>query len=207
MITKEQLKSMSDDEILELIRKSQGNTGKTFSETMGCDFSYSHLLDTIKRRGYVLDWYNPDWYHPGERTESIIDDGEHINITLTKPKGEVIRRTYSLDKDTADRWSALTSNKPYPSTILTYALENFINDYCDGKITLLLDNTLDIEEIKKNKKKGKKSVLVTKKEESKIIPNEIEEEYHKEIITEEVEEPVNESVPEEYVEVPEESEV
>ena len=59
MITKDDLRNMSDRELLDLINQAteQHCTGKNFSEKFDCDFSYTHLTQMLRNRGWTLGWH------------------------------------------------------------------------------------------------------------------------------------------------------
>lgn len=63
-MTKEEVQQKTDAELLQMIQRAQGHTGKDFTAHMGCDFSYSYLTGLLRDRGYENGWHKTsEGYH------------------------------------------------------------------------------------------------------------------------------------------------
>ena len=130
MITKDDCQAMTDSELLHLVNRATGHTGKDFSEFMNCDFSYSFLTMELKNRGYVNGWYNPSHVATPEATAII---------KMKKSDEEVTRQSYMVDRKTAAEWKQFNKNVPYKTVTLGWALRRFMDDVKSGRIKFELE--------------------------------------------------------------------
>ena len=126
-MTKEELRSKPDDFLLDLVKKAvtEHHTGKDFAETYSADFSYNFLRNELEARGWVDDW------HKVTPTDAPTTTIEMHTIDKTT------RRTYSISKETAERWSAFIADKPYTAILTDEALKRFMDDYENHVVELI----------------------------------------------------------------------
>lgn len=125
MISKEEVKSFSDEKLKEMQKKAQGHT-TDFKEYLNCDFSYSFFSNVLKQRGLPHRLRNAN-------NEVSRTDTPDI-ITLNKSEYSTIRKSYTISSSTADEWRNFCKNVPNPSILLSAAMERFMDDYKTGKI-------------------------------------------------------------------------
>lgn len=129
-ITKEICQSMCDSELLELVNKATGHTGKDFGEFMNCDFSYSFLTTELKNRGYINGWYNPS---------QIATPQKEAVIKMRKSDEETTRQSYMVDSSIAAEWKEFNKHVPYKTVTIGWALKRFMDDYNSGRIKFELE--------------------------------------------------------------------
>ncbi|MCR4813789.1 MAG: hypothetical protein K5879_03050 [Lachnospiraceae bacterium] len=130
-MTKEGAMQLSDAELLQMIDKATGHTGKDFQDFMNCDFSYTTLTNILKDRGYENGWHKTS-----EGSSPII---KATVIPMKKSEEETVRRSYSLEKSIADEWNDFNKNVPFKSVTLGCALKRFMTDCRSGKIKFELE--------------------------------------------------------------------
>ena len=126
-MTKEQLQQKPDSELLAMVTKAAGHTGKDFKEYVRCDFSYSFLTTELRNRGYANGWYKTNGAEAktSQKPETII---------LQKPETEGKRLTLTVSDKTAEAWRQLTAPVSYKQVAADAALNRFITDVRSGKI-------------------------------------------------------------------------
>ena len=129
-ITKEVCQSMNDSELLNLVNKATGHTGKDFGEFMNCDFSYSFLTTELKNRGYINGWYNLSQITPPQK-EAI--------IKMRKSDEETTRQSYMVDTSIAAEWKEFNKHVPYKTVTIGWAMKRFMDDYNSGRIKFELE--------------------------------------------------------------------
>lgn len=127
LMTKEQLQQKPDVELLAMVNKSAGHTGKDFQDYMRCDFSYSFLTTELRNRGYTNGWYKVDG---AEAKNSLKPE----TIILQKPESEGKRLTLTVSKEIIDAWRQLTAPVSYKQVVADAALNRFISEVRSGKI-------------------------------------------------------------------------
>ena len=130
-ITKEDAQSLSDSELLHMIQKAQGHTGKDFSDYMNCDFSYSYLTSLIRDRGYENGWHKTS-----EGSSPVL---KPTVIRMKKSDEGTTRKSFIIDENVAAEWKEFNKNVPFPSVTLGCALRRFMEDYRSGRITFELE--------------------------------------------------------------------
>lgn len=130
-LTKEAVKSLSDAELLQMLKDAKGHTGTDFGSYMNCEFSYTYLTSILEDRGYKNGWYKA-----GKGSSPTIRPDI---ITMSMPDDETVRKSYILDADTAKKWKDFNKKIPFPSVTLSAALSRFMADYKDGKIKFELE--------------------------------------------------------------------
>lgn len=130
-MTKEEAQQKSDDELLQMILKAQGHTGKDFSEYMNCDFSYTYLTGLIRDRGFENGWH--------KTSEGASPAIKPTIIFMKKSDEGTTRKSFIIDQDVASEWKDFNKHVPFPSVTLGCALRRFMDDYRSGRITFELD--------------------------------------------------------------------
>ena len=130
-LTKEQCKQLSDAEILNLVQKAQGHTGKDFSDYLNCDFSYSYLTGLLRDRGYENGWHKVT-NEPATAQKSTV-------IQMKKSDQPTTRQTFVIDKSVANEWKEFNQNVPFKSVTISFALRRFIEEYKSGRIKFELE--------------------------------------------------------------------
>lgn len=130
-LTKEAVKSLSDAELLQLIKDAKGHTGTDFGSYLNCDFSYTYLTSILEDRGFKNGWH--------KASEGSSPTIRPDIITMSMPDDETVRKSYILDADTAKKWKDFNKKIPFPSVTLSAALSRFMADYKDGKIKFELE--------------------------------------------------------------------
>lgn len=125
MITKEELKNKDDEFLLELVNSAAGQTAD-FQKNFDADFSYSYLLDELKKRGAQNGWYFPNG--------TVKTD----TIPLYASK-ESIRKSFTLSPSVAKRWKSAMEHIPFPSLALDAALNRFVDDIEAGRVQFELN--------------------------------------------------------------------
>ena len=125
MISKEEVKSFSDEKLKEMHKKAQGHT-TDFKEYLNCDFSYSFFSNVLKQRGLPHRLRNAN-------NEVSRTDTPDI-ITLNKSEYSTIRKSYTVSSKTAEEWKKFSKDIPNPSVLLSAAMERLMNDYKAGKV-------------------------------------------------------------------------
>ena len=139
MIRKEDVTTMTDEKLLEMVQQSKGHTGEGFKEFMDCNFTYSVLIRELKRRGYVNGWYKPlaKYSEPFTSGKTLsINQSQQTVIKLVNNRGKDnrVRKTIEVSKETWDRWKELVSALPWSGTVLEIALLRFLDDIDNEKI-------------------------------------------------------------------------
>ena len=130
MLTKERLKEMPDNELLELVTKAKGNTGKEFKTHFKTDFSYSVVLGELRNRGYENGWYKA-----GDSAVVAQKKTEYIYLEdLEASNGEVKKTSFDISKKTLERWRRMTSMISHKSKILELAMNRFMDELDSGKM-------------------------------------------------------------------------
>ncbi len=130
-MTKEEAQQKSDAELLQMIQRAQGHTGKDFSEYMNCDFSYTYLTGLIRDRGYENGWHKTS-----EGSSPVV---KPTVIRMKKSENGTTRKSFIIDEDVAEEWKSFNKNVPFPSVTLGCALRRFMEDYHSGRITFKLE--------------------------------------------------------------------
>ncbi len=130
-LSKEAVKSLSDSELLQMLKDAKGHTGTDFGRYMNCEFSYTYLTSILEDRGYKNGWYKA-----GKGSSPTIRPDI---ITMSMPNGETVRKSFIIDSDTAKQWKEFNKKIPFPSVTLSAALIRFMDDYKDGKIKFELE--------------------------------------------------------------------
>ena len=130
-ISKEELKTKSDQELLDMVAQSVGHTGKDFPEYMGADFSYSFLTSTLKDRGYENGWH--------KTSGSDRKAGEPERIVMRKSDDDTVRQSYQLSRSVAKEWKEFNRSIPYKTVTLDAALKRFMSDARSGRIRFELE--------------------------------------------------------------------
>lgn len=130
-LKKSELRKKTDAELLDLVQKSVGHTGKDFSTYMNCDFSYSYLTSLLKDRGFINGWYKPS-----NKTSSVKDV---TIISMKKSENETCRQAYMIEKSIASEWKEFNKNIPYKTVTIGSALQRFMDDVKSGHIRFSLE--------------------------------------------------------------------
>ena len=130
-ITKEEAQQKSDAELLQMIQRAQGHTGKDFQEYMNCDFSYTYLTGLIKERGYENGWH--------KTSEGTSPTQKPVVIQMKKSDEDAVRQSYMVDKSVAEEWKLFNKNVPYKTVTLGCALRRFMDDVKSGRIKFELE--------------------------------------------------------------------
>ena len=130
-ITKEEAQQMTDTELLQMVQKATGHTGKDFTDYMGCDFSYTYLTGLLKDRGYEMGWH--------KTSEGIAPVQKQLTIKMKKPEEDTSRQSYVVEKSVAEEWKLFNKNVPYKSVTIGWALRRFMDDYNSGRIKFELE--------------------------------------------------------------------
>ena len=130
-MTKEEVQQKSDYELLQMIQRAQGHTGKDFPAHMGCDFSYSYLTGLLRDRGYENGWHKTS-----EGSSPVV---KPTVIRMKKSDDGTTRKSYIADEVIAAEWKEFNKNVPFPSVTLSWALRRFMEDYRSGRITFELE--------------------------------------------------------------------
>lgn len=130
IMTKEEVQMKTDEELLQMVKKAQKHTNN-FAQFMGCDFSYTYLINLLHERGYENGWHRA--------TNKTVHEGKPEIIKLRKPEGATTRKSYIIEGDIANQWKEFNLNVPYPSVTIGSALQRFMSDYKEGRIKLELD--------------------------------------------------------------------
>ena len=131
-MTKEEVQQKTDEELIQMIQKSQGFTGKEFSDRMNCDFSYSYLTGLLKKRGYENGWHKTT----SEGSSPIV---KPVVLQMKKSDDEVSRQSYMVEKSVADEWKQFNKNVPYKTVTLGWALRRFMDDVRSGRVKFELE--------------------------------------------------------------------
>ena len=130
-MTKEEVQEKSDEELLQMIQKAPGHTGKDFSDYMNCDFSYTYLTGLLRDRGYENGWH--------KTSEGVSPITKPTVIQMKKSEEESVRQSYMIDKPTAEKWKKFNQHVPYKTVTLGWALRRFMDDYESGRIKFELE--------------------------------------------------------------------
>ena len=131
LMTKEELLTKSDADLLDMVNKAAGHTGKDFQEFMECDFSYSFLTTTLKNRGYENGWHKVDGTAVATQAAEV--------ILMKKSDAETVRQSYQIGKRVAAEWKEFNKNVPFKSVTLESAMQRFMSDVKSGKIRFELE--------------------------------------------------------------------
>lgn len=130
-ITKEEAQQMTDTELLQMVQKATGHTGKDFTDYMGCDFSYTYLTGLLKDRGYENGWHKTS-----EGSSPVV---KPTIIRMKKSDEGTTRKSFIIDEDVAAEWKEFNKNVPFPSVTIGWALRRFMDDYNSGRIKFELE--------------------------------------------------------------------
>lgn len=133
-MSKDELQTLPDSKLLEMVDAAKGHTGKDFQDTLNCDFSYSFLTSTLSDRGYVTGWYKAGDAKVSPQPEVV---------TLHKTSGGD-RLTLTVDAAVKDEWHALTDGSSYRQCIANEALSRFIRAVRNGQLKFEVDLTTPI---------------------------------------------------------------
>lgn len=139
MLSKKDVISMSNEQVLALVDKAKGHTGDDFKQHMDCDFTYSYLTSELKRRGYV---FYSCWYLEGEipatpgkqQKYDKADIPDIVYLGEKIPKENRIKTTVEMKKETWDRWKEMTETLSNKMVVLDAALMRFMDDFDQGNI-------------------------------------------------------------------------
>ena len=130
LITKADLAAMSNAELLNMVKKSKGHTGKDFKSYMKADFSYTALTNEITRRGGKTGYYfgSPlgDFKPEEKKCEAI---------KIVKSADNIVKKNYRIDKHTSELWDETFKNIPSKSFLVNMALLNLIEKYKNHEIS------------------------------------------------------------------------
>lgn len=128
-ITKKDLITKTDEELLNMIERAKGHTGKEFGDYMGADFSYSFLTNYLRTsRGYENGWYKADVTINNITKETII---------MKQSDSPKIRQSYKISKNVADEWKRFNKNVIYKTVTIDEALKRFMRDVKSGKVEII----------------------------------------------------------------------
>ena len=132
-MTKEELKTKTDEELLAMFKKAKGHTNSDFMEYMNCTFSYSHLRTQLKERGYEDGWHkvSNDFCGVVPREPEI--------IVMKKSKGKTKRHVFLLEESIAEEWKKFNENIPFNTVTLGAAMRRFMDDVNCGKIRFVVE--------------------------------------------------------------------
>ncbi len=130
LMTKEEARSLRDDELIKMIEEAQGHTND-FRNYMKCDFTYPFLTGLLKDRGYAHGWY--------KSSVGSVRNQEPSIIKMKKSDVNSIRKSYIIDAAVAEEWKRFNENVPFPSVTLGSALRRFMDDYNAGLIKFELE--------------------------------------------------------------------
>ncbi len=125
-MTKDEVQALSDSELLQMVQKALGHTGKDFTEFMHCDFSYTYLTGLLRERGYENGWHKTSEGAPPTLKPTI--------VLMEKTGNPTTRKSFVMEEDIANRWKQFNENVPFPSVTLGCALQRFMDDYASGLI-------------------------------------------------------------------------
>lgn len=134
MMTKEDLQNKTDEELLEMIEQAKGHTGPDFKDYYGCDFSYSFLTDTLKRRGWALGWHRVSADSPKNAGVAM----EKMVVALKKVECTE-RKVFTVPQDTAREWSTFAAGMPYKVPLIDAALKMFMRACQEGKVEFAIN--------------------------------------------------------------------
>ena len=132
--TLKEVRSASDQELLDCVNEAAGKTGKEFKDTFGTEYSYSALTTELGKRGFVNGWHKPEKNVPMTTVKEIeVFTGAtrtRCNIPVNKTSGE----TFNNFLNCLEENGALSHGMRY--VYYTAALVHFMDDYVNGKITI-----------------------------------------------------------------------
>ena len=120
MKTLDDMKQASDEELLNLFDKAQGDT-KNFMANNHVDFSYTTLVNEITDRGYSRDWHKPE------------ANTKDICVELTKNTG---RLNLGMTPAVKTRYEKFLNGKDYNYMYTSAALTLFMDLYNSGNINI-----------------------------------------------------------------------
>ena len=129
-LTMEFLSKASDEQLLDLLRKSKGHS-KDFSKFMNSEFSYDDLAKELRSRGYETGW------HKTGSAPSV----KPIYITMEKDRNvEYVRLSLTVDKNIDAQWKKFSENYKFNTVLSSNALKQFMEDVRSGRIKIVIKN-------------------------------------------------------------------
>lgn len=126
-LTLEDARRLPDEELLKMVRKAKGHTGKDFKKYFNCDFCYTSLTGLLKERGYEQGWYKPN----KTCTETYVKPKSFI---LKKADGDCTRYNAEISVSVLKAWKEFTKDLCYKRTALDTALTFFMDEAKAGRI-------------------------------------------------------------------------
>lgn len=120
------LRNAPDQELLEMVKKAPGNTGKSFQSTFGVEFSYTTLTKELNNRGYKKEWHKVDG---GKGKKGIVAKIYNLNNLEDRT-----RRNLTIPDEIFKIYIKYFGKIHNQSVVIGVALERFIEDYKNGLI-------------------------------------------------------------------------
>lgn len=130
MITQNDLTKMSDEELLDLVKKAKGHTGTDFKEFCSTDFAYTTLLNELRARGYENGWYKQNGLTVSDQKKIEFIYLEDLDLT----NGETKKTSFDVSSETLLRWRKMTSAMAHKGRILEIAMIRFLDALDAGEI-------------------------------------------------------------------------
>ena len=129
-MSKEECQQKTDEELLNMLQKAQGHTGKDFPDFMNCDFSYSYLTSVLRDRGYENGWH---------KVADSVSSPKPTLVKMKKSEEETVRVSYMVDRSIAEEWKRFNQHVPYKTVTLGCAMRRFMEDVRSGRIKFELE--------------------------------------------------------------------
>ena len=151
MKTQAEIKQMSDEEILAMVKRvtEDKNTSmkkEQFCEVYGWDCSYGFLRTQLVERGWSQEWHKVDNTKQHPEIKRVQPQSGALEIEMKKIFGETSRVPYMVSKKVADEWRAFVKPFAMKSVLFDHALLSFMEAYNAGKIKFVLEKSQPVEE-------------------------------------------------------------
>lgn len=129
------LRDVEDDVLLEVYDRAQKHT-RTATKDYNMDFSYTSILQEIKRRGYIQRWVkeHPNPEDSKRRTE--VQNKENVKIKVQEQK---CRKNISMTKSCYKEFDEFLKGKRNAYIYCTAALRLFMKMYKEGRVGFEID--------------------------------------------------------------------
>lgn len=154
------MKKMTDEELVAFVDRAKGHTGSDFQEHMQANFSYSSVSAELTKRGFIANvWVKKDI---ADNQFTIMDETDQLRKenaelkkkaenTVTVPAGNdgiepdvlMIQQEKGpfsaeirgkVDPDVAEQWKEFNCNFRNHSIFLNVALRRFLEDIRSGRL-------------------------------------------------------------------------